>query len=166
MEEKMGFLGELFEDLTGKSERPEIKGGRFESFISKEIFIDKLFDLVEMTRDFNSNSERFEERSMNPDFCFRDKRTGEEFWIEAKYRNGLFKNKKGQFVCEICKSWQLDRYKEVEKSSGKKVYICLGIGEDPRFPETVHLIPVSNAYPQLFQSRLKETLIWKNPDLK
>ena len=161
----MGFLGDLLEDITGKSERPEIKGSRFERFISKEIFIDKLFDLVEMTRDFDSNSERFEERSMNPDFLFRDKRTGEEFWIEAKYRKGLFKNEKGQFVCEICKPWQLNRYKEVEKSTGKKVYICLGMGEDPLFPETVHLVPVKDAYPQLFQSRLKETLIWKNPDL-
>lgn len=61
----MGFLKEIFEDITGMSERPEIKGSRFE------------------------------ERSMNPDFLFRDKRTGEEFWIEAKYRNGLFRNEKG-----------------------------------------------------------------------
>lgn len=161
----MGFLGELFEDVTGKAKRPEIKGSRFESFVSNEIFTDKLFDLVEMTRDFDSNSERFEERSMNPDFLFRDKRTGEEFWVEAKYRNGLFKNKRGQMVCEICKPWQLDRYKEVEKVSGKKVYVCLGIGEDPRYPETVHLIPVSNSYPQLFQSKLKETLIWRDRNI-
>lgn len=161
----MGLLGELFEDITGKSKRPEIKGGRFEKFVLDEIFIDKLFDLVETTRDFDSNSKRFEERSVNPDFCFRDKRTKEEFWIEAKYRKGLFKNQKGQIVCEICKPWQSTRYKEVEKSTGKRVYICLGIGEDPRFPETVHLISIDGAYPQLFQSRLKETLIWINPDL-
>ncbi|WP_321416582.1 hypothetical protein [uncultured Methanomethylovorans sp.] len=57
----MGFLGNLLEDVTGKSKRPEIKGSRFESFISEEIFTDKLFDLVEMTRDFESNSKRFEE---------------------------------------------------------------------------------------------------------
>ncbi|WP_292467374.1 hypothetical protein [Methanolobus sp.] len=158
----MGFFGELLEDVTGKSKRPEIKGGRFENFVSKEIFTDMLFDLVEMTQDFDSNKERFEERSMNPDFLFRDKRTKEEFWIEAKYRNGLFKNTRGQLVCEICKPWQLDRYKEVEKTSGKKVYICLGIGEDPRYPETVHLISVSEAYPQLFQSKLKETLLWRD----
>jgi hypothetical protein len=56
-----------------------------------------------MTRDFDSNKERFEERSMRPDFLFRDKRAKEEFWIEAKYRNGLFKNDRGQLVCEICK---------------------------------------------------------------
>ena len=161
----MGLLGELFEDITGKCDRPEIKGGRFENFVFDEIFNDKLFGLIEMTRDFDSNSKRFEERSMNPDFCFRDKRTGDEFWIEAKYRSGMFKNKKGQNVCEICKPWQLERYKEVEKSSGKKVYICLGLGDDPRYPETVHLIAVKDAYPQLFQSRLKETLIWRNPDL-
>jgi len=54
----MGFFGELLQDVTGKSKRPEIKGGRFENFVSDEIFTDKLFDLVEMTRDFNSNSER------------------------------------------------------------------------------------------------------------
>ena len=46
-------------------------------------------------------------------------RTKDEFWIEAKYRNGLFKNNKFRLVCEICKPWQLDRYKEVEKTSGK-----------------------------------------------
>jgi hypothetical protein len=161
----MGLLKEIFEDVTGKSNRPEIKGNRFESFVSKEIFIDKLFDLVEMTRDFDSNSKRFEERSMNPDFLFRDKRTREEFWIEAKYRNGLFKNEKGQDVCEICKPWQLTRYKEVEKSTGKKVYICLGIGEDPRYPKSVHLIPVKDAFPQLFPSRLRETRIWADPDI-
>lgn len=103
----MGFLGELLEDITGKSNRPEIKGSRFEGFVLDEIFLDKLFDLVEMTRDFKSNSKRFEERSMKPDFLFRDKRTGEEFWIEAKYRKGLFRNKKGQEVCEICKPQQL-----------------------------------------------------------
>jgi hypothetical protein len=60
----------------------------------------------------------------------------------------------------------LNRYKDVEKSTGKKVYICLGIGDDPLFPKTVHLIPVMDAYPQLFQSRLKETLIWTNPEIK
>jgi len=59
----------------------------------------------------------------------------------------------------------LDRYKEVEKSSGKKVYICLGLGGDPRRLETVHLIAANDTYPQLFQSHLKETLIWKNLDL-
>lgn len=160
----MGFFKEIFEDITGRCNRPEIKGSRFEKFVLNEIFNDILFDLIEMTRDFDSNSERFEERSMNPDFCFRDRRTGEEFWIEAKYRKGLFKNKKGQDVCEICKPWQLNRYNEVEKSTGKKVYICLGIGGDPLFPETVHLIPITDAYPQLFPSRLKETLIWKNPE--
>jgi len=158
----MGFFGDLLEDVTGKSKRPEIKGSRFESFVFNEIFTDMLFDLVEMTRDFDSNKERFEERSMKPDFLFRDKRTKEEFWIEAKYRNGLFKNDRGQLVCEICKPWQLDRYKEVEKTSGKKVYICLGIGEDPKYPQSVHLIPVSEAYPQLFQSKLKETFLWRD----
>jgi hypothetical protein len=54
----MGLFGELFEDITGKSERSEIKGSRFEKFVFEKIFIDKLYDLIEMTRDFNSNSER------------------------------------------------------------------------------------------------------------
>jgi hypothetical protein len=29
----MGLIGELFEDTTGKSKRPEIKGSRFERFV-------------------------------------------------------------------------------------------------------------------------------------
>lgn len=55
---------------------------------------------------------------------------------------------------------------EVEKTSGKKVYIYPGLGEDPRFSETVHLIPVFGAYPQLFQSKLNETLLEKSGYLK
>ena len=39
----MGFFKEIFEDITGMSKRPEIKGSRFEKFVSEEIFIDKLF---------------------------------------------------------------------------------------------------------------------------
>lgn len=49
--------------------------------------------------------------------------------------------------------------KGVEKSSGKKVYICLGLGGDTKWPETVHLIAANDTYPQLSQSRLNETLI-------
>jgi hypothetical protein len=30
----MGFFGDLLEDVTRKSKRPEIKGSRFESFVS------------------------------------------------------------------------------------------------------------------------------------
>ncbi len=36
----MGFLNEIFENITGMSKRPEIKGSRFEKFVSDEIFID------------------------------------------------------------------------------------------------------------------------------
>lgn len=43
---KMGFFKEMFEDITGKSNRPEIKGSRFEKFVLDEIFIDKLFESV------------------------------------------------------------------------------------------------------------------------
>ena len=161
----MKNIKELIEDVAGISKRPEIKGDRFEKFVLNEIFIDKLFDLVEMTQGFKSNSERFEERSLNPDFLFRDKRTKEEFWIEAKYRSNLFKNEKGKTVCEICKNWQLTRYKEVEKSTEKKVYICLGLGNDPRTPKSIYLIHVKDAFPQLFESRLKKMLIWTNTNI-
>ncbi len=161
----MRNLKEFLEDIMGTGKRPEIKGTRFEKFVYDEIFIDKLYDLVEMTPDFSANSERFDERNLNPEFRFRDKRTGEEFWVEAKYRKSLPRNKNGQIVCEICNPDQLKRYKEAEKSSGKKVYICLGLGNNPLKPDTVHLIPVKDACPQLFQNRLDTTLIWENPAL-
>ena len=35
------------------------KGGRFEHFVFSEMFNDKLFDLIEMTGDFDSNSKRY-----------------------------------------------------------------------------------------------------------
>jgi hypothetical protein len=64
----MGYLKEIFQDIDGMDKRPEIKGNKFEKFVLDEIFIEKLYVLVEMTRNFSSNSERFEERSLNPDW--------------------------------------------------------------------------------------------------
>jgi len=160
----MGLLKEIIEDITGQSSRPQIKGNRFEKFISEQVFTDILFDLVEMTQSWESNSDRFEERSLNPDFKFRDKRTGETFWVEAKFRSSTFINSRNQEVCEICTQVQLKRYQDVEKSTGYKVYICLGLGGDPQYPQTIHLIPVATAYSQLFISRLKETLLWEDKD--
>ena len=152
-------LKDLFEDIVGISNRPEIKGERFERFVSENIFIDLLFDLVETTNSFESNSVRFEERSMNPDFLFRDKRTKEEFWIEVKFRAHTFRNNKGQEVCEICTEKQLYRYIDIQKKTGKQVYICLGLGGTALDPETIHLIPVNEAYPQIFRSVLSKTRI-------
>ena len=155
-----------FKNIIEIDESPEIKGAEFENFVYDEIFNDKLFDVVEKTNDFDSNSRRFEERSMNPDFCFRDKRTREKFWIEAKYRKSLSKNENGEFICKMCTRKQLDKYKDVEERTKIKVYICLGLGGDPKSPETVYLIPVVDAHPYLFQSVLKETLMWENPNFK
>jgi hypothetical protein len=86
-----------------------------------------------------------------PDFKFRDKKTGKCFYVESKFRGGLYKGK-----LNWCKSDdQLQRYQEYENDA--KVFILIGLGGEPASPEEVFLIPLSEIeYKGLYESIFEE----------
>lgn len=121
-------------------------GEKFEEYVREFIFIDSYFDLVERTHGYNRNSRDYVESSLKPDFKFRDKRTKREFFVEAKFRTGL---SNGKIVW--CNEKQLQRYNSYNKEV--PIFLILGMGEDPEYPEFLSLIPLTEAkYTGLFQS--------------
>lgn len=127
-----------------------VKGDEFEDFIRKKLFPVDHYDLVHKTHDFASNRSDYVETSKEPDFKFRSRKSGKEFFIEAKYRSGFYKG-----AVEWCKPYQLKRYKAIDKET--PVYVAIGVGNNPSSPEQVFLIPMRNIkYARLFESFLRQ----------
>ena len=135
-------------------ETPEgfIKGEAFEKYIRDHLFIKDKFKILHRSHDYATNKNDYIDDSKLPDFKFREKRTGKEFWVEAKYRSTYHEDK-----VECYKPYQLDRYKEIDEEL--PVYITLGLGGEPDSPDQVFLIPVKDInikWPKLYRSFLEK----------
>lgn len=124
-------------------------GQKFEDYVRKYLFVSDYYDLLERTHDYNTNKD-YVESSLKPDFTFRDKLTKKEFYVEAKFRTGLYKDK-----IMWCNEKQLVRYLAYNKE--KPVFLILGFGGDPDYPEFLSLIPLLQAkYTGLFPSHAEK----------
>lgn len=144
----LSILGKGLQAMFDEATTPEsFKAGQhFEDYVREYLFIDRYYDLIERTHDYRSNNRDYVESSLKPDFKFRDKWTKQEFYVEAKFRSGLYN---GKIVW--CKENQLKRYREYNRHS--PVFIILGFGENPKSPELVSLLPMEAAkYTGLFPS--------------
>lgn len=115
-----------------------ISGEAFESYIRKFTFPKKHYKLLHRTPNFEYNQEDFVESSLLPDFEFQCLKTGEEFYVEAKFRSG---DNKYEGKIEWCKPSQLKRYQKVNRQ--QKVFIILGLGAEASNPERLILFPLS-----------------------
>ncbi|MFA6618858.1 MAG: hypothetical protein WCT23_07310 [Candidatus Neomarinimicrobiota bacterium] len=147
--------------LTNELNKPDsfVKGEEFEEYVRKFIFPISDYDLIHKTHDFNSNNGDYVESSLKPDFKFRDKKSGKEFYVEAKWRSGVY-NRENKI--EWCNEKQLRRYKAIDKNENK-VYIVLGFGDKPIKPEEIVLFPISSCnYNALFDSFLDKYSFYVN----
>ena len=128
-------LGNFIVDITKPSSF--VKGDEFETHVREYMFPKKNYDLVQKTHDYKTNKSDFVESSLNPDYKFRDKKTGKEFWVECKFREGVIE--KGKIFW--CTKNQLKRYKTIHKNL--PVFIVLGIGDSASLPDEVILFSVS-----------------------
>lgn len=110
-------------------------GEGFERYVQDVLFHNRDFILVEKTHNYAENSHRYVESSLKPDFTFRPRYGGEQFYVEAKYRSKYYD------IVQWCKPYQLDRYKQIDKHT--TVYIAIGIGGSPNAPKYVYVIPLS-----------------------
>ena len=123
------------------------KGDLLENFVNDNLFPDSHYVLVHKTHDHFQNSKRFVESSLKPDFGFRCKNTGREFYVEVKLRNMVTD---GKIVWT--NSEQLARYNSINQRT--PVFLLLGIG-NPTHPSAVCLLPLHKAnYIGLFPSYL------------
>lgn len=154
----MSFLRSLEKGIkafTNEAAKPEsfYKGEAFEEYIRQFTLPTKDYDLLHKTHDYNNNKKDFVESSLYPDYLFRDKRTGKEFFVEVKFRNGFYDNKN---MISWCNYNQLKRYKEIDEQ-GKKVFIVLGLGDYPKRPHALFLFPLSGCnFCKLYDSFLEK----------
>jgi hypothetical protein len=147
----MAVLTRAIKAALHEASKPEtfVKGEEFENFIKSKLFTSDDYDTLERTHDYTSNKNDFIDSSKKPDFKFRSRKSGKEFFVEAKYRSALYK---GSFEF---KPYQLERYRAINKET--PVFIGIGIGSQPKSPEQVFLVPVRDIrYTTLFHSSLSE----------
>lgn len=123
-------------------------GEKFEDYARKEIFIGEYYELIKRTADFNTNKRDYEIASLDPDFTFRDRLTKKTFFVECKFRSDFYKNK-----VEWTNPKQLERYRNCNRQF--PVFVLIGLGTHPSYPEALTLIPLSEAkYTGLYASVL------------
>jgi len=128
------------------------KGEKFEIYVMDNLFPEKYFKLLHKTHDFKTNSKRYVESSLKPDFLFEDKKTGKIFYVECKYRSNLYQDKFHWAKDDK----QFQRYKDFESNENIPIYIAMGLGGTADNPERIFLMPLKEIkYPALFPSVLK-----------
>lgn len=127
------------------------KGKQFEDLVEEVIFNSAYYDLVARTSTFEDNMRRYEERSMDPDFLFRVKGTGQEFYVEAKYRTNF--NWEGKL--DIFSRDQFERYITIHET-GIDVFVVVGQGGYASNPDLISLMRIDemDGYPDPYRSRL------------
>ena len=144
----LSILGKGLQTIMDEAMTPESFriGESFEIYVRERLFIPSYYDLIERTHDYRANNHDYVEASMKPDFTFRDRWTKREFYVEAKFRSGEYNGK----IC-WCNESQLKRYRLYDRE--KPMFVIIGIGENPKNPEFLSLIPLQEArYPGLFPS--------------
>ncbi|MGB7843317.1 MAG: hypothetical protein WBL21_11030 [Salinimicrobium sp.] len=115
------------------------KGKQFEEFVERNIFPKEWFELVTRTNSYEQNSERYAEDTLKPDFKFRCKTTGQEFWVEAKYRSDFFQDQ-----IEALSHRQRERFYVLEKDEGLPVFVIIGYWGYAYNPNALSLIPLKD----------------------
>lgn len=115
------------------------KGNAFEDFVVN-LLADWRLKLLDRTQDAVSTAGVVAESCKNPDLHIQQKRgNGEiDYYIECKYRSN-WNNGKVAF-----KDWQINRYRQFQRDSHRKVLIALGVGGTPSAPETLMIVPLDS----------------------
>lgn len=140
----MSFLDKLLRIASSaaaewKKEESFVKGEDFEHYLLDYTFPDNEYELIYRTSSYQDNQHRYATASKLPDLRLRCRKTGRHFYVEAKFRNGMYwHNDK----LEWTNPNQLARYKQVDEQDAP-VFLALGIGDAGFNPEFVFIIPLN-----------------------
>lgn len=115
------------------------KGKLFEKYVKDIMFPDKFYTIVSETPPFDDVSERFNESAIKPDFCFKRRKNGNLYNIEAKFRS--IDKLKYKYYIQICTEKQLVEYKNANDEI--PTFIALGVGREPSNPDLLMLIDIA-----------------------
>ncbi len=140
------------------------KGHEFEKFVTG-LFNGQYFSIVNWTHDQDHKHGGVNvESDKEPDLRVRYKPTGEEFFVECKYRTHLGAENKLEWANEN----SLRKYQRY--SQEMPVFVVVGLGGEPASPERMFCIPLSEArwiglYPSVYlkhERNPKSGFFWRN----
>ena len=155
----MGRIFNIIDKVTDELFKPEshIVGDEFENYLRDSIFDTKWYVLVDKTHDYSQNNKDFVEKSLYPDFHFREKKNNTHFMVEAKFREDFTDGK-----VQWSNTKQLKRYKQIEKEEKIPIFLALGFSYSDD-PEPLYVIPLKEIkYTTLTKSFLKKYKV--NPE--
>ena len=124
------------------------------------LFPEESFNIVHKTVGAADLNGRYTEDCIYPDYKFRDRSTGKEFWVECKYRS--HRGERG--AIDWTDQEHLQRYKRIRKESGLKTYILIGLGGRPDNPDELLFFDLDErGFATLFYSIQNELRIEKRP---
>ena len=161
------FIGEIIKESDEKKEaenkideqNPYKIGKEFENY-ALNLFPEESFNIVHKTVGAADLNGRYTEDCIYPDYKFRDRATGQEFWVECKYRS--HRGERG--AIDWTDQEHLQRYKRIRKESGLKTYILIGLGGRPDDPNELLFFDLDErGFATLFYSIQNELRIEKRP---
>ncbi|WP_342304394.1 hypothetical protein [Methanolobus sp. ZRKC5] len=136
---------------SSKNEENIKKGDDFEKFVVN-LFPENKFTIVEWTTDSMRKHNRYVEADTRPDLLIRHNLSGDEFYIECKYRSYAFENK-----ITWTNKEQLKRYQDFDREREAPVFVLIGLGGSPEKPDNLYWIPLEDAkYTELYISYMKK----------
>lgn len=136
-----------------------IKGEKFEKYVEKYLFPEKYYSIIHRTNTYEQNKERFAEDTKKPDYKFKCKKTGQEFYVEAKFRTKFNNAKK----IEVISLSQFRRFETLQDEEKCPIYMIIGYGGDPSNPSSISIIPIEKMeHLSLYKSYLRNYNINKN----
>ena len=165
----MGILSKISKVIDIFTEEESVdKGDGFEKYVVN-LFDKRYFSIVQWTTDINRKHDRFVEADAGPDLTVRYIPADEIFYVECKFRSGLYEEKLNWSNPE-----QLKRYQDFARENKSPFFVVIGLGGDPSSPECMFCIPLEEAkYPALYPSVFErferasdKNFFWKNGVLK
>lgn len=126
-----------------------VKRNEFEQYVRDGLFPGASFTLIENIHGYHNNHRDFSQSSNLPDFKFKARNFGLEFFVEAKFRSH-FQDQ----IIEWGKFFELNHYQVLDNIA--PVILAIGLGGRPSAPERIFLIPVRHVkfikqYPSMMQ---------------
>lgn len=116
-------------------------GNEFENFVANFFTNREVFTVLEWNQGQTSTEGVYAEADKNPDFKIKQEfgKNGLTYWIECKYRTHF--NNRGAI---IVKDYQLNRYRQIQSQSHRKIFLAIGVGENPAAPDEIFIVPLDS----------------------
>lgn len=108
-------------------------GNDFEDYVIG-MFDPGRFELIHRTPTHAETGGRFVRSMALPDLRFRDRVSGERFWVEVKYRSRA--DADGNIMW--ASPFNIRSYSDAGSRTGEHVFVILGVGGDVHAPENVY----------------------------